>query len=135
MFKDPWSPRPFTFKVISPNVPCLANIKVVEFITPSVQWDEAKLQQYLLGEDVELIKSLPISMNAPDRWIWHYDSRGEYYVKSGYKLGMFRPLEASMSTSGMEARWWKKVWKLRIPNKVKILCGNRSTILFHLCSI
>lgn len=94
-------------------------ILVAEFITPSLQWDVPKLNQYLVREDVEVIRRLLISSSAPDRWIWHYDKRGEYSMKSGYKLSMMNRQEASNSSQGQEARWWKKIWKMRVPKKVK----------------
>lgn len=108
MFQDPWIPRPTTFKVILQVETSMAKAKVAEFITPSVQWDMAKLQQFLVREDVDVITRLPISLNAPDRWIWHYDSRGEYSVKSGYKFSILNGQGASISDSGKQDSWWKK---------------------------
>lgn len=120
MFRDPWLPRPITFKLITtPNVD-IVNAVVAEFLTPTFQWDMVKLNQCLVQEDVEVIKGISISPSAPDHWIWHYDGRGEYTVKSGYKLSMIHSQEVSLSEQGRKSRWWKKLWKIRVPNKVKV---------------
>lgn len=69
MFNDPWLPRPSTFKVVSPCDLTMKDSTVAEFITPSLQWDVQKLNQFLVDFDVEIIKRLPISGSAPDNWI------------------------------------------------------------------
>lgn len=69
MFNDPWLPRPTTFKVVSSPSSEVENAVVVDFITPSLQWDKVKLNHYLLREDVEVIQTIQISSSALDRWI------------------------------------------------------------------
>lgn len=103
---------------------------VAEFVTPSHQWDVHKLRQFLCEEDVEVISSLPISRQAPDSWIWHYDKKGKYTVKSGYKFSMLYGQESPSSLFQIEEKWWKKLWKLRIPNKIKhfVWCSFHNSI-------
>lgn len=69
MFSDPWLPKASTFRVISPPTPAMVDACVAEFYTPSLQWDLVKLNQYLVPQDVEMIKGIPISPSTPDRWI------------------------------------------------------------------
>lgn len=88
IFRDPWIPRPSTFKVVTQPIPLMEDAIVADFITPSIQLDVVKLNQFFISHDVEAIQCLPISSSVPDKWIWHYDSKGEYSVKSGYKLSM-----------------------------------------------
>lgn len=45
------------------DVDLLANF----FITDTYSWDKGQLQEFLSTDDVELITSLPISPNAPDK--------------------------------------------------------------------
>lgn len=62
-----------------------------DFITPSCRWDVAKLKRYVMLADVNLICTIPISTtNEEGKWLWHYDSKGNYSVKSGYKLAMIQ---------------------------------------------
>lgn len=75
--------------------------------------------QMLCEVDVEAIVHLPISSSALDTWIWHYEQHGKCTIKSGYKMFMIRRQEASISTLHVGSIWWKKLWKLQIPNKIK----------------
>lgn len=76
-------------------------------------------------EEVALILSLPISFRAPgDRLVWHYDERGLYSVKSGYKVArqwlQSVNSSASSSTNGSAyEKLWKHLWKAHIHPKVK----------------
>lgn len=88
IFQDPWISRPVTFKVLSYEGHTDENFLFADFITPTLQWDVGKLNQFLCREDVDEIMQLPISGTVPDNWIWHYDKRGKFTVKSGYKLSM-----------------------------------------------
>lgn len=47
----------------------MEDVVVADFITPSMQWDVAKLNQFFIDYDVEMIQGLPISSSVPDRWI------------------------------------------------------------------
>lgn len=80
----------------------MENAVVADFITPSMQWVVAKLNQFFIDYDVEAIQCLPISSSASHRWIWHYDRKREYSVKSGYKFVMLKGQETSLSS--MEKR-------------------------------
>lgn len=76
------------------------------------------LARSLCRSDVdEILKNL-LSATMQDCWIWHYDKRGQYTVKSGYKMGMMLRQVAS-SSSTCDPTWWRKLWKLKIPNKIK----------------
>ncbi|KAK0602120.1 hypothetical protein LWI29_030528 [Acer saccharum] len=54
--------------------------------------------------------------------MWHFDEKGNFSVKSAYKLALriMNADEASYST-GFHS-WWKRLWLLNLPNKIKIFC-------------
>lgn len=58
---------------------------VSEFITDTKHWDIPKLWQFV-NSDLEVIsKIIPLSWSEVENmWVWHYDNRGTYSVKSGY---------------------------------------------------
>lgn len=69
-----------------------------------------------------MMMSIPLGFRrGPDRLVWHYDRKGTYSVRSGYKVTMEFKKVASSSTANNEEKWWGKLyWRLNIPNKVKI---------------
>lgn len=65
-------------------------------------------------------KKILISVvNSRDIWVWHYDKKGIYNVKSGYKLYMNLKINSSASNSTGGQKIWKQMWKLNIPKKIK----------------
>ncbi|KAM5548825.1 hypothetical protein ABKV19_000305 [Rosa sericea] len=85
------------------------------------------LRELFIDEEVELISRIPLSMGSSrDRLIWHYDKSGRYTVKNGYHVArllnyhMHRPSSSSSTTWGHKDQFWQKLWKLKVPPKVKM---------------
>lgn len=71
--------------------------------------------------DRELLSSIPLgSRGGDDVLMWHFDCKGLYSVRSGYKLEMTRRSEGCVSGPGTDVAWWKKLWACHVPSKVKI---------------
>ncbi|KAK2654924.1 hypothetical protein Ddye_007976 [Dipteronia dyeriana] len=73
--------------------------------------------------DAYAILSIPSSATrVEDTLCWHYTTDDNYSVKSGYKLGNESEYlnRASSSGSGLLESWWKTLWHLEIPTKVKV---------------
>lgn len=103
---------------------------VAEFITPTKEWDIAKLREYVLEGDVRIIATIPISsINDEDKWIWHYSKNGAYSVKSGYKLAMMSIDGLGSTSDNTQNRWWNILWKSQVPSKVKLFIWKA----FHEC--
>ncbi|TXG59086.1 hypothetical protein EZV62_016915 [Acer yangbiense] len=92
-----------------------------------------KKKDVFAEEDVAAILSIPIGRDQVlDSIQWHFDPTGSYTVKSGYRLGCSLWSDPSSSDSGffssISFAWWKSLWKLHIPNKVKVFvwkaCNN-----------
>ncbi|KAL5749548.1 hypothetical protein ACOSP7_024151 [Xanthoceras sorbifolium] len=54
-----------------------------------------------------------------DSLLWHYDKRGEFTVRSAYKLAAEAFGKNIGSSSAGPDPWWKALWSLHIPSKVK----------------
>ncbi|CAN1318107.1 LINE-1 retrotransposable element ORF2 protein [Linum perenne] len=83
------------------------------------QWDLVKLRSLFAENIVQEIRSIPIGPpNLRDKWIWHFDSKGLFSIKSCYNLlkNGRRDLRAA---DGSTNREWKWIWQLSIPPKVK----------------
>lgn len=120
VIEDPWVPRPYTFKVFMQG-PINGVRMVVDLFFPSGSWNLQKLREALMPEDVEEILQIPLCpTNKEDRWIWHYDNKGEYSVKSGYKCAILHRILSRGSWSIIELTWRNRLWKLPIPAKVTL---------------
>jgi len=88
---------------------------------PSGLWNETLIRQVFFKEDAGEI--LNISTGAAckrDIRIWHYEKIGVYIIKSGYKLARKCSMPSSSTGLNNTVSWWKFLWRLSIPTKVKI---------------
>nr|GMD79688.1 uncharacterized protein LOC109160490 [Ipomoea batatas] len=65
-----------------------------------------------IGDDVKRIIRTPVNLNQADEWYWRYETRGDYSVRSGYRLLSEQPSETSNFKS------WRKLWNLRVAPKI-----------------
>ncbi|WVZ67661.1 hypothetical protein U9M48_016710 [Paspalum notatum var. saurae] len=130
IWSDPWIPRGITRKPITPRGSSLLT-KVSELIDPvTSSWDEQLIRDTFWSEDVQEILTIPVDTDATDWPAWHFDSTGNFSVKSAYKLAVHirdRDLgkDASSSTAATvsgnnDEFMWHKLWQLKLPNKMKM---------------
>ena len=76
----------------------------------------------MFGEsDTSAILAIPTSpLGNPDVLRWHHSKDGEYTVRSGYWIAMSTVAVASPSDPSSAAAWWKSLWKLALPPKIKL---------------
>ncbi|KAK3225196.1 hypothetical protein Dsin_005058 [Dipteronia sinensis] len=79
---------PFLLSSYYPNL--RKEVMVADFIDKQRHcWYMRKLQEFFLNIDIELILSIPVSTRDRDDFLmWHFDKKGIYSVKSGYKLAV-----------------------------------------------
>ena len=95
--------------------------KVKEYFDANrLQWNEGKLREVVIDEDVERILALRISPTAKqDLMGWHYNEDGLYTVKSGYWLGTHLPTNTLLLPTHGSADLKKKIWKTKVPAKLQ----------------
>ena len=82
-------------------------------------WDETKIASFFLL-DKEIINAIPLSfIPSEDRLIWHYEKSRAYLVRSGYRMALKEKLVDWGSSTDQFSRWWRNLWKLVIPPKIK----------------
>ena len=92
-----------------------------QLILPSGGWDFSLITSYFGNEDGKAILQILVgSERAVDKVIWHYDDRSLYTVKSDYWVEKSVEDRACTSDVSLLEAWWKSLWKLVIPLKVKI---------------
>ncbi|KAK6146669.1 hypothetical protein DH2020_020538 [Rehmannia glutinosa] len=71
-------------------------------------------------DDMEMVLASVDKLLRPDSIIWHYEKSGIYSVRSGYRLALKVVMLEDPSTIDTSSVWWRKMWKPRIPSKIKI---------------
>ncbi|KAL0411812.1 UNVERIFIED_CONTAM: putative ribonuclease H protein [Sesamum latifolium] len=122
-WSDPWIPRLWSFRLITPPSSDSDDMYVVDFIDQSRgEWGRSLLEQKLWQEDVDRVLEIPLSAKeSPDTLVWHFTQNGIFSVKSAYHLACRLESQEGPSTSQDWLRkWWINLWKAKIPNKIKV---------------
>ena len=96
------------------------------------QWDRDKIYMTFNHFDVEAILRIPLSRRqVQDRVVWMHCHNGKYAVMSGYWVACMLAEDAigreEYSEQSEDSRVWSQLWKLRVPNKIKIF-GRRACL-------
>lgn len=79
------------------------------------------INQNFAKEDAEIIRNIPFPRTPQeDMVIWHYDKKGIYSVKSGYQLALKIKFSESLTGSTGAPQGWQHIWRLNLPEKIKI---------------
>lgn len=97
-------------------------------ILPSRSWDVQKIRDSFSGGEADLILAIPLANgSSPDRRCGHFDSKGQYSVKSGYKLAYAISRSASTSSSGNKFKsFWSRFGAYAFHVKSLFSCGVRA---------
>ena len=121
---DPWLPCVENPRVTTTH-PALANQKVASLMDSGrVSWDEDLVRDLFNNRDASLILSIPLSSSRLDTWFWAFESFGQFSVKSTYRYMQLRKDGGSQTS---QESFWSKLWKLRVPPKVKNLLWRAAT--------
>ena len=134
IYNDNWLPGRGSAKVVSPHAPTLEGAQVAALINPdSMTWNQNMLQQHFFSFKADRIKSIPLCWKIQDDClIWLTGGSGEYSVKSGYKILCEDEDSGAILSSDRSEQdlFWKRIWRLRLPNKIKLflwqVCSNAS---------
>ncbi|KAF4348261.1 hypothetical protein G4B88_002662, partial [Cannabis sativa] len=109
VFKDPWLPRPFSFKPTSFNH-SHSNLLVKELMAETrIGWNVDLLRVLFNEADQQCIGSIPLcKFPKEDSWMWHYTVDGSYSIKSGYYVASQFNLSATSPSKDKFSIWWKK---------------------------
>jgi hypothetical protein len=102
--------------------------KVSDFFLPgSRQWDVQLVEDTFCTRDAEeILKIRPRVRMTEDVLAWALEKSGVYSVCSCYRLLKKESAEleslklGETTTSSDEFRWWQKIWKLKVPPKIRI---------------
>ena len=92
------------------------------------------VQQFFSPTDASTILSIPFSFRLPcDRMAWAFTPKGDFMVRSAYKLALEMVHDGNSgeaSNNQSNKLFWKIIWRLNIPNKVKSFawCASKKII-------
>lgn len=124
IYNENWLPGRGSAKVVSPHVHALEGAQVAALINLDTRtWNQNMLQQHFLSFEAYHINTIPLCWTVQnDCLIWPACNSGEYSIKTGYKLlcEEENDSDASSLDSLKQDIFWRRIWKLRIPNKIKL---------------
>ncbi|TVU37137.1 hypothetical protein EJB05_10434, partial [Eragrostis curvula] len=101
--------------------------KVNELFIPGTRvWNEALVKESFISMDAEeILKVKPAIHGATDFFAWAFEKNGYYSVRSAYRVlkkeaEQHQILKENAGATSDESHWWKVLWKMRIPPKVRI---------------
>jgi hypothetical protein len=121
---DKWVPQPSTFKIQSPCKSLPMDAVVAELIDPVGRgWNIPLVKSIFNQEEAGLICNIPLSRyNQPDKLIWRAANSGMFTVRSAYFIEHEKKsiITGEGSHSAAEDSTWKEIWRLPVPNSVKM---------------
>ncbi|XP_075499819.1 uncharacterized protein LOC142538372 [Primulina tabacum] len=125
-FADPWIPTIPSFHS-SLHHSRDNQLRVSHFISGTRTWNESMVRQCFPIREIDAILNIPLHrQGCDDIRFWSGSKNGNYSVKDGYYLET-----GSWETPPFNSRqplgtWWRKIWKLRLPPKVRIFMWKAS---------
>lgn len=112
IWRDPWIPRPPSFKLISPKRRCRLRF-VSELIDHHGVWKLDVLNQYFLPMDIsEIVKLRPYPRALDDCLAWAPEKSGSFSVRSAYHIAMDEVWSPSSTSSSLAPDGSRDLWKL-----------------------
>ena len=121
--EDKWLPVKSSSSIVSPLASVLAETKFHTLINPNLGvWKQDMVHQLFLPHEALMILGIPLSKrNPPNRIVWAHTPFGLFSTSSAYKLLVSSILAGLADSSNLspQKQFWKGIWQLRIPNKIK----------------
>ena len=121
--EDKWLPVKPSRLILSPLPLVVAEARVSSLINSDMSmWKFEEVNWLFLPHEASLVLGIPFSHRKPsDRVSWSCTPSEEFNTSSAYKL-LAAPTStdrASSSNQDYQRSFWKGIWKLQIPNKIK----------------
>uniref|UniRef100_A0A7N2M020 Uncharacterized protein n=1 Tax=Quercus lobata TaxID=97700 RepID=A0A7N2M020_QUELO len=87
-------------------------------------WRDSEIDRNFLPSKVAIIKAIPLSFSmSADSIYWPKTPDGIYSIKSRYKLILKEDGKdvAGVATANVMKGVWSRIWKLKVPNRVRNL--------------
>ena len=109
--------------ILSPLPSVMAETRVSSLINPDLSvWKFEEVNHVFLPHEASMILSIPLSRRSPHDCVsWSCTPIGEFSTSSAYKLlaASTSTEHASASNQANQSTFWKHLWKMQVPNKIK----------------
>ncbi|RLN29342.1 hypothetical protein C2845_PM05G03480 [Panicum miliaceum] len=121
IWSDPWLLREWSRKPITPKGHNVLT-RVEELINPATGgWDDKLVQQTFWPQDLDIVLSTTVNHDLEDLVAWHYDNRGNFSVKSAYRVERDHEKRSSRRGGRLILEWKPtERWQKPIDDYVKI---------------
>ncbi|CAN1318259.1 Putative ribonuclease H protein At1g65750 [Linum perenne] len=105
-------------QVVTERDETLAGLKVADLLIPGCyEWDHELIEGIFEQRDVQEILNVPLGVGGQvDKLIWHYDEKGNYTVRSAYRVLMnFIHPRPDLVADGARSQ----IWSLQVPLRIK----------------
>ncbi|CAN1845888.1 Putative ribonuclease H protein At1g65750 [Linum perenne] len=126
VFSDPWIPSIPGFRL---SRQCTSAKKAVEWIKEDGSgWLRDEVRNHCSLVETEAIIKIPVGPErADDKWVWHFDKRGNFSVKSAYHALHSENAGRRIERTPIDTdKKWKWLWTLQIPPKFKFFIWRAS---------
>ncbi|XP_075665170.1 uncharacterized protein LOC142634796 [Castanea sativa] len=125
VYRDRWFPNYPTNKLLLSVRDDEEEVMVSSLINHDLHvWRRDFIMENFNREEGEAICNIPLSRRrVPDSVYWKHSKDGKFTVKSAYKVArslLEKEDWAEPSSGGGINKVWAAIWKLRIPNKIKV---------------
>ena len=116
---DNWLPLKGMANVTSPQIQGQVNSSMAALINEYTRsWRTDVIEHVFEPVEATVIKGIPLcSFSQRDKLIWPFTPSGQYTVKLGYCF--LDEGSTSVQALADDSLFWKKIWGLEVPNKVK----------------
>jgi hypothetical protein len=136
IWRDRWIPGAIGGKPICPKPGALAT-QVSELLSEDgSSWNVQALHHNLLSIDVQAMRRIPLGRQQGDFWAWSGERHDIYSVRSAYRLLVEQETHDRNHREGkapcsvaVDDPCWQKLWKCKIPPKVRVSGGECQMIL------
>ncbi|CAN1158209.1 Putative ribonuclease H protein At1g65750 [Linum perenne] len=122
VWNSPWLRSDDNFFLETPRATDLIDLRVCDLFVPGLKiWDVEMIQYLFSARDASAILNIPLTpSNGPDSRIWHFSRKGEYTVRSSYRVIMERLAPRThLFTPGP----WRELWDIAAPRVFDALRG------------
>jgi hypothetical protein len=124
--RDQWIPRNEGLKITHIKKNSRRRWVNQLFLPGTKTWNVELLRKLFQEHDVEAIMAINVpEQDTEDRVAWHYETNGNFSVKSAYRLALSmkhqkRDLGSCSSSPDGNRPIWNLIWKSNVPPKIRI---------------
>ncbi|XVF17816.1 hypothetical protein REPUB_Repub10bG0157100 [Reevesia pubescens] len=126
VWQDKWLPTKEPFILQTPHSLSQADWRVEVLIDKdSMTWKKEMIHNIFPREDADTFCSIPLcTTGGNDILVWHYDRKGQYTVRSGYRLLCSSTPGNNVSLASASSPAGKRVsellWRANVPPKLRV---------------